>query len=150
MSNIEMEKLLNQRFDIYLTQKIMNEVEESYKRETRVKMWYVLDDLKVQYRLIMNDFQREYDYRLPDCKLLTFVFMRGMIQGQYWVSSSISSTAFSYLKNWVDCSYYSVRPENKFSNWRDNIFTDKIRWKTHKRAMERIYENININCRKQL
>jgi len=131
-----MENLLNQRFDIYLTQKIMNEVEESYKRETRGKMRYVLDDLKVQYRLLMNDFFKEHDNKIYECEFLTFTNMRERLD-RY--------DSYFHFQFWK-CYHSMYRHQYPFSDdWRDITFHDMIQNNARRRRLVEMYDNIVEN-----
>jgi len=107
-----METLLNQRFDIYLTGKIVKNVIESYKIETRDKMKNVMDELKQQYNKRLNKFYDSdwgYSEDEYDKELLTMPFL----------------THNKYRKSWVKCDYGEINITN--NDWRDNVFTDKLR-----------------------
>lgn len=128
-----MENLLNQKLNIYETQKVIKTIEESYKRETIAKMRYVMNDLKTDFRALMNIFFMENEYVKYDCEKLTYVFMKQKINED--------DEDDGYADNWTLTTGYAINNWNNPYEWRDNVFDDMIRWRAHKNAM---LEYVNI------
>jgi hypothetical protein len=124
-----MEEILNKHFDQYLTQMILDDVNELYKLEHNSNLFYVHYELLEKYRNLKNEFycMREREYTFDD-SVLSFTFMKELSDDPLNM----------YIRYWKFINFAGF-VEDTDIDWRDNIFFDRLRKKTHKRTIKRIY-----------